>query len=98
MPPRLLSADTQLGFNVDGMFQEHTQAIPSEFLDTLKDERSAKTNIMAGDYERVCSVPTFVVELWLRQGFDYYRESARACIKRLRDQGLEHFITTPKRV
>jgi hypothetical protein len=94
----LLDAHTDIGFNCDGVFREYTQAIPDEFLDTLKDERAAKANMRAGEHERVCSVPTFVVELWLRQGFDYYKESARACIQRLREHNLECFITTPKRV
>jgi hypothetical protein len=94
----LLSAETELGFNVDGMYRKTSQIIPDDFLDTLKSERHAKAAIRAGEYDRVCSVPAFVVELWMRQGFDYYRESARACVQRLRDQGLDAFITTPKRV
>jgi len=96
--PRLLNNDTEIGFNTDGMYLKHTQVIPDDFLDTLKSERHAKAALRASEYDRVCSVPAFVVDLWMRQGFDYYRESARACVQRLRDQGLEAFITTPKRV
>jgi len=95
---RLLNNDTEVGFNVDGMYLKHSQYIPDDFLETLKSERHAKAALRAGEYDRVCSVPAFVVDLWMRQGFDYYKESARAVVRRLREQGLEAFITTPKNV
>ena len=98
MSQRLLTSRTDIGFNVDGMYLKTSQEIPDDFLDTLQSERHAKTAVRAGEYDRVCSVPTFVVDLWMRQGFDYYKESARAVVRRLREQGLEAFITTPKNV
>ena len=37
-----------------------------------------------------------VVEQWLKQGFDVYKESPKAIIKRLRQENLEAFLTSNK--
>lgn len=73
------------------------QEIPDWFVDSLKDARSAST-ARAGETHRVCSVPAALVETWQRQGFDVMKEPARAIVKRLREQGFEHFIATQKAV
>ena len=47
---------------------------------------------------RVASIPTGVIEQWTREGFNIYEESGKAIIKRLREQSLDAFITTDKRI
>lgn len=94
----LIDVHTTFGSNADGLFQEHSQVIPQDFLDALKSERFAKAAVRAGDLERTTSVPTFVYELWQRQGRDPWRASAREIIKWLKADGLDAFIATPKRV
>lgn len=74
-----------------------TQDIPDWWLESLKDSRLASRE-RAGETHRVCSVPTALAEKWLREGFDVYREPARAIVKRLREQGYDQFIATEKRV
>jgi hypothetical protein len=73
------------------------QEITDDFLDHCKAARDG-SHERAGEYHQVASVPTSVAELWLKQGFDIYREPAKAILKRLRDQQLDAFITTNKRV
>lgn len=73
------------------------QDIPAWWLDSLKDARIASRQ-RAGETHRVCSVPTALAEKWLREGFDVYREPARAILKRLRDEGFHQFIATEKRI
>lgn len=53
-----------------------------------------------GEFMAVAEVPTIVVEMWKRKGFDMMDRNvtARDIIKRLRAEGLEAFITTRKRV
>lgn len=77
---------------------QRVQEIPDEFLETLKSERLAKAHLRAGDYDRVCSVPAQVVDIWTRQGFDIHRASAREILARLRADNLDAFIATPKAV
>lgn len=96
--PTLIDTETALGENVDGLYREHTQVIPDDFLDNLKSERHAKEHMRAGEHDRVASIPTFVVELWMRQGYDFTRMSAREIVAKLRADDLHAFIATPKRV
>ena len=53
-----------------------------------------------GEFMSVAEVPTIVVEMWKRQGFDMMDRNvtARDIVKRLRAEGLEAFITTRKKV
>lgn len=74
-----------------------TQDIPASFLDSLADCRAASAQ-RAGDVHRVASVPAALVDKWRREGFDIFREPARAIVKRLRDEGFDGFIATNKRV
>ncbi len=77
------------------------QHIPQSFLDECADERN--TGFARGampDAVTVCRVPVVVVEKWLREGFDIFaaENDDRAIVRRLRAQGLDHFITTNRRV
>lgn len=100
LSPRLdvVDADTTIGFNVDGMFLKHEQTVSDDLLETLKSERLAKAALRAGEMDRVASIPTFVVELWLRQGRDFYNASATEIVSWLERDDLQAFIATPKRV
>lgn len=73
------------------------QIITDAFLDGLKEDRMA-SKARAGDFHKVASIPVVVVEKWLREGFDIYRESASAILKKLRDEDLQAFIATEKRI
>jgi hypothetical protein len=49
----------------------------------------------------VAEVPTMLVEVWARQGFDIVNDrniKARDIVKRLKAEGLDDFLTTNKRV
>jgi hypothetical protein len=36
--------------------------------------------------------------MWLKEGFDIFRETPRAIVRKLQKDGLEKFIATTKRV
>jgi hypothetical protein len=91
---RLIDNEPSFGQNADGLYVCHTQTIPSDFLDSLKSERNAKMNLRKAEFERVASVPTGVVELWLRQGVDVWNLTAREVVQRLERENLHAFITT----
>lgn len=76
------------------------QSIPQSFLDRLKVERDESSNNRMGDYHRLASIPTVVVEKWLREGFDIYDKNttAKEIVARLKNENLEAFLTTTKRI
>lgn len=76
------------------------QPIPQSFLDRLKDERNESSNQRMGNFVRVASIPTVVVEKWLREGFDIHDKNVKASeiVARLKAESLDAFLTTNKRV
>lgn len=76
------------------------QAIPQSFLDRLKTARDESSNNKMGDYHRVASIPTVVVEKWMREGFDIYDKNvtAKDIVARLKLEHLDYFLTTTKSV
>ena len=84
--------------NVDGLFVQKAQEITDEYIDGLKESRIMSTSKPAGEYHRVASVPAALVEKWLTEGFDVYKESPKAILKRLRREDMGYFITTNKSI
>lgn len=80
------------------MTLRNQQNIPKSYIDGLKHDRWDSRNARAGDYMRVASIPAAVYDQWLREGFDALKEPPKEILKRLRDQNLDAFITTNKRV
>lgn len=76
------------------------QQIPQSFLDRLKVERDASSNQRMGDYHRVASIPTVVVEKWMREGFNIWDKNVKAAdiVARLKKENLDAFLTTTKRI
>ncbi len=94
----LFDINTQYGENADGVFRKHTQEIPSWHLDSLKDQRYEMTNKREGEFMRVASIPTSVVEQWIRQGYNIYEMSGKEIIKKLKADNLDAFLTTNKQL
>ena len=96
--PNLIDNEPSYGENADGLFIRHDQPITDAFLEDLKSERMAKAAMRSPLYNRVASVPTAVVELWLRQGVPFYQMTAHEVVQKLERDNLHAFIATPKRV
>lgn len=76
------------------------QSIPQSFLDRLKTARDDSANNKMGDYHRVASIPTVVVEKWMREGFNIWDKNvtAKEIVARLKLEHLDGFLTTTKRI
>lgn len=83
--------------SVSDLAIQRSQYIPDDFMDDLKEAKHLSSE-RAGAFHRVCSVPVAWVEKWRHEGFDIYKESAKAIIDRLKKEQLDHFITTNKRI
>lgn len=88
----LLDNEPSFHNDVDGLLIKYEQAITSDFVDSLKDERHAKANKRSGEFERFASVPTSVVEIWTREGRDWQNATPKEIVKWLKADGLDHFI------
>lgn len=94
----LLGVNTQYLQTGNDVFRRHTQNISQAFLDDLKDSRNASKDQNEGDYMRVAAIPVGVVEQWQREGFNIYEATPVEIVKRLKDQNLEAFMATDKRI
>ncbi len=80
-----------------GLTIRKDQEITSDFLDGLKEDRMA-SKARANEFHKVASIPVVVVEKWLREGFDIYREDLKSIMKKLHAEDLQAFIATEKKV
>jgi len=96
--PKLLGVETDYIQHHDGVVRKHTQEISQAFLDDLKDSRNASKDQVEGDFMRVASIPTAVVEQWMREGFNIWEATGPEIVKRLKDQHLDGFMATEKRI
>jgi hypothetical protein len=96
--PTVEDVKTDLDINMDGFFIRQTQEIPDWYLRQLEDHKHESARRPEGDFMRLASIPVGIIESWMRQGFDVYREKPQAIIKRLQHEGYDKLITTAKRI
>ncbi|MBB6253029.1 hypothetical protein [Nitrospirillum iridis] len=93
-----ITAHARLVGDAAGYAIHRTQEIPREFTDHLQALRDASVEAPMGNHHLTASVPAAVHEKWLREGYDCTREPIRRTLKRLRDEGLDAFIATKRRI
>ena len=99
--PILLDNESQLvtdGDNLVGI--KRTQEITSTFLDRLKDERAVSTQTRMGDFHKVASIPTAVVEKWMREGFNIFDKNItlKDIIRKLNSEDMGLLMATERRI
>lgn len=95
---KILDSFTEFDENADGLLIKRQQEIPSEFLADLTRLKIENQERREGEFMLAASIPVIVVEELLKKGWDVYREPVRETLKKLRELGLDGFITTSKRV
>ena len=98
MQLELLDNEWALGTQAGEDFLKHDQFISQEFLDSLKADRDSRNHERYGEHNRVASVPTSVIEIWMKQGLDPFRMTPKQVVAQLQRDGLDAFITTTKGV
>ena len=96
----LIGIDTKYDADADGVFRKHTQNITQDFLDDIKEQRNNSTGKREGEFMRVASIPTVVVEKWMREGFNILdpNVNGKEIIRRLKAENLDAFLTTDKQI
>lgn len=89
----ILNDNDQDNFNII-----QSQDIPTSFLDDIRMSREASTSSLSGDTMSVARIPVIVHEKWLREGFDLMKEPAHAIVARLKQENLDGFLTSNKKV
>jgi hypothetical protein len=79
------------GPNEKDLVLKNFQEIPDWFIKRLRDAEAARPK--GSELRKVASIPTSVVEKWLKEGFDVRKESAQAIVARLSSEDLGAFIT-----
>jgi hypothetical protein len=77
---------------------DYKQDIPDDFLSVLNKTKVESTAERAGEFMHVAAIPVVVHEKWLREGFDCTKAPIRETLKKLRNEHLDDFIVTNKRV
>jgi hypothetical protein len=95
---KLFDAEATFIDSPDGLVIRKDQNITDEFLQGIADKRDSTGR--TGWLHEVAEIPTGVVEVWKSQGFDINDRNikARDIVKRLRNEGLDAFVTTRKKV
>lgn len=90
--------DIKLDFEEQGsnLLITKTQDITDEYIQSLKDARFESKNTRAGEYHRVASIPVILYEKWLAEGYDAMKEPVKKTVAKLKNEGLDYFVTTDK--
>lgn len=94
---KIIDSNVSFDENTDGLVIQRYQEIPQKFIDDLKEERFQNSQSrVKTEMHRAASIPTAVIDTWIRQGFDFYNASAKEIIAKLKTDGLDYFITSDK--
>lgn len=95
---KLYDSDYTIDENSDGLVIQRFQEIPKQFLDNLKRKREESSSVREKEYMHIASIPVEIVEKWQREGFDFYNESAKKIVAKLKNENLDAFLVTNKAV
>lgn len=77
------------------------QLITDGWLAGMRDDKAESTKKREKNFMHVASIPVIFVNEWKRKGFDILADkniTHKDVIRRLREEGLDDFIATNKRV
>ena len=96
MTDKLIVPTVNFNETADNLIIEKSQHIPEWWVDQLKADRIESSQRPAGEMHRAASIPAIVVEKWLAEGFDVFKEPVSKSIAKLKAEGLDYFITSDK--
>lgn len=97
-PERVHLSDVENALRIEGntAIIRRTQEIPASFLDDLADERQASKHLKMGNFVKAASIPVFIVEKWMAEGFNIYdpNNGLADILKRLQSEDMEKLLAT----
>ena len=96
----LLGIDTDIIQDNGKLVRKNTQEITQSFIDDLAHHRNEAAGKREGEFMRVASIPTVIVEKWMSEGFNIFDKNinGREIVKRLKQENLDAFLTTDKQI
>lgn len=100
MSTKLIDSVEGVFANNDGLYIKRQQFVPDSFLEEIRADRENSLSTPAGTLYRVASIPTWVIDKWHHEGFDYNHAPASEILRKLRLDVAEgeQFIRTKKRI
>ncbi|MDC0134479.1 hypothetical protein OAI36_00330 [Alphaproteobacteria bacterium] len=95
----IINVNTDFITSVGEDARKHSQDIPNWHLDNLKEQRLNSTSKKEGEFMKVASIPTAVIEKWMREGFNVMTDkniTAKQIVNKLKNENLDAFLTTEK--
>ena len=94
----ILDSFTVFDENSEGLLIKRQQEIPDDFLSNLRAQKIENQERHEGEFMLAASIPVIIHEKWLREGYDCTRAPYKETLKRLRNEHLDAFIATSKRI
>jgi hypothetical protein len=94
----IINPQTEFIQDGENVVRKHTQEIPQWHLDALAQQRNESKSKAEGEFMRVASIPTVIVEKWMREGFNIWEVDGKEIVKRLKAENLDAFLTTEKSI
>lgn len=88
-----VSSDNEAGF-----VRHRYQEVTDDFLANLAEKRVSTANSRLPDMTLVASIPAVFVVKWMDEGFNVYRESLDAIIRKIKENDLDGFLATNRRM
>jgi hypothetical protein len=95
--------DAEVSFDQDrstnDLIIKRHQYIPDDFVDALKSDKMDSARRPSGEFLHMCSIPVSVIEDLLEfHNYDAMNEPIRKTISKLKELGLDAFITSDKQI
>ena len=96
--PHLVGVTADFGEDADGLFVKKSQDIPQHLIDDNAERRKESSGQREGNYMKVASIPTVIVEKWMSEGFNIFDQNinGKDIVNRLKAENLDAFLTTDK--
>lgn len=94
---KLIEGQVDFEQNSDGLVIVRSQEIPQWYIDQLKEERFQNSQSrVKNEMHRAASIPQEIVDKWLREGYDVFKEPVAKSVARLKAENLDYFIASDK--
>jgi len=95
---KLLDTNVTLLESAGELGVQFTQDIPDEFVQDIQDRFTHANDAVGGEFLFVGSVPTGVVDRWMREGYNIFEEPIRKTLAKLKAENFGRFVATSKSI
>jgi hypothetical protein len=96
----MIDTENALKFEGDKAIFKRTQHIDNKLLSNLSDQRFESSHERMGNFHKVASIPTVIVEQWMAEGFNIFDKNVttKDILKRLQREDMGGLMATSKTI